>query len=89
MRGEITFQADELSRETVLFRVHKVRVRSEVRYSLKEPEPKDYDKTDKTQNNSSSRKLNDIFDEDFRLLIAGQTRCGKAKCAPGKDSRFH
>ena len=29
------------------------------------------------QNNSSSKKLNDIFDEDFRLLIAGQTRCGK------------
>ena len=31
---------------------------------------------DRKQNNSS-RKLNDIFDEDFRLLIAGQTRCGK------------
>ena len=29
------------------------------------------------QNNNSSRRLNDIFDEDFRLLIAGQTRCGK------------
>ena len=29
------------------------------------------------QNNSSSRRLNNIFDEDFRLLIAGQTRCGK------------
>lgn len=28
-------------------------------------------------NNSSSKRLNDIFDEDFRLLIAGQTRCGK------------
>ena len=27
--------------------------------------------------NSSSKRLNDIFDEDFRLLIAGQTRCGK------------
>ena len=34
-------------------------------------------KYDRKQNNSSSKKLNDIFDEDFRLLIAGQTRCGK------------
>ena len=28
-------------------------------------------------NNFSSRRLNDIFDEDFRLLIVGQTRYGK------------
>lgn len=28
-------------------------------------------------NKLPSKKLNDIFHEDFRLLIAGQTRCGK------------
>ena len=32
---------------------------------------------DKKQNNSSSKKLHDIFDEDFHLLIAGRTKCGK------------
>ena len=31
---------------------------------------------DKKQN-ITSRKLNDIFDEDFRLLIAGESGCGK------------
>ena len=31
---------------------------------------------DKKQN-TTSRKLNDIFDEDFRLLIAGESGCGK------------
>ena len=31
---------------------------------------------DKKQN-TTSRKLNDIFDEDFRLLIAGESVCGK------------
>ena len=25
----------------------------------------------------SSKRLNDFLDEDFRMLIAGQTRCGK------------
>ena len=25
----------------------------------------------------SKRKLNDFLDEDFRMLIAGPTRCGK------------
>ena len=32
-----------------------------------------YDK--KTKN--TSKKLNNIFDEDFRLLIAGESGCGK------------
>ena len=31
---------------------------------------------DKKQN-VASKKLNDIFDEDFRLLIAGESGCGK------------
>jgi len=29
------------------------------------------------QKESSKRRLNDFLDEDFRILIAGQTRCGK------------
>ena len=32
-----------------------------------------YDKT----NNQSRRKYNDFLDEDFRMLVSGQTRCGK------------
>lgn len=32
-----------------------------------------YDKKHK----ESKRKLNDFLDEDFRMLITGQTRCGK------------
>ena len=31
---------------------------------------------DKKQN-TTSKKLNNIFDEDFRLLIAGESGCGK------------
>ena len=30
-----------------------------------------------TNTNANSKKLNDIFDEDFRLLIAGESGCGK------------
>ena len=32
---------------------------------------------DTKQNESSKRRLNDFLDEDFSMLIAGQTRCGK------------
>ena len=32
---------------------------------------------DINQKKSSKRRLNDFLDEDFRMLIAGQTRCGK------------
>ena len=32
---------------------------------------------DTNQKESSKRRLNDFLDEDFRMLIAGQTRCGK------------
>ena len=30
-----------------------------------------------TKQESSKRSLNDFLDEDFRILIDGQTRCGK------------
>ena len=39
-------------------------------YKMKIP---NYDK----KQNTTSKKLNDIFDEDFRLLIAGESGCGK------------
>ena len=32
---------------------------------------------DTNQKESSKRRLNDFLDEDFRMLIAGQTRRGK------------
>ena len=30
-----------------------------------------------TNTKENSKKINNIFDEDFRLLIAGESRCGK------------
>ena len=32
---------------------------------------------DTNQKGPPRRRLNDFLDEDFRMLIAGQTRCGK------------